>query len=104
MDDFIMKPLMNHLFTRDTPRAGFMVYRLTNGKTARQRETNNLRAIYRWHSNRRRRIYLIFPATRILIGDHATVRKAMMLVIGRGLLIGMSERSRPRNRVLPGIV
>lgn len=55
MDDFIMKPLMNHLFTRDTPRAGFMVS--INGKTWPANVNHNLRAIYRWHYNGWRRIY-----------------------------------------------
>ncbi|MCP5904513.1 arginine deiminase family protein, partial [Klebsiella pneumoniae] len=49
-NDFIMKPLPNHLFTRDT---SCWIYNGVSinpmAKPARQRETNNLRAIYRWH-------------------------------------------------------
>lgn len=50
MDDFILPPLPNHLFTRDT---SCWVY---NGvsinamrKKARMRETVNMEAIYQWH-------------------------------------------------------
>lgn len=50
INDFIMKPLPNHLFTRDT---SCWIYNGVSinpmAKPARQRETNNLRAIYRWH-------------------------------------------------------
>ena len=48
--DFIIEPLPNHLFTRDTScwvYGGVSINPMA--KPARQRETNHVRAIYRWH-------------------------------------------------------
>ena len=67
-NDFIMKPLPNHLFTRDT---SCWIYNGVSinpmAKPARQRETNNLRAIYRWHPHLPTASLLSISATRILI-------------------------------------
>lgn len=96
--DFIMKPLPNHLFTRDT---SCWIY---NGvsinpmeKIARQRETNNLRAIYRWHPLFSAGDFVKYYGDENINYDHATLEGGDVLVIGRGaVLIGMSERTTPQ--------
>ena len=51
-EDFILAPLPNHLFTRDTSAwIGRGVMLSAMKKTARRRETLNLQAIYRFHPN-----------------------------------------------------
>ena len=48
--DFIIEPLPNHLFTRDTScwvYGGVSINPMA--KAARRRETNHVKAIYRWH-------------------------------------------------------
>ncbi len=51
-EDFILAPLPNHLFTRDTSACiGRGVMLSAMKKTARRRETLNLQAIYRFHPN-----------------------------------------------------
>ncbi|GAA2591259.1 arginine deiminase [Actinomadura fulvescens] len=103
MDDFILPPLPNHLFTRDT---SCWIY---NGvsinamrKKARMRETVNMEAIYRWHP--------MFaegygsPETggfnvwnEGLAMAPATIEGGDVLVIGKGsVLVGMSERTQPQ--------
>jgi arginine deiminase len=103
MDDFILPPLPNHLFTRDT---SCWVY---NGvsinamrKKARMRETVNMEAIYQWHP--------LFAdgydrpdSGGFNVWNHgtdmapATIEGGDVLVIGNGaVLIGMSERTQPQ--------
>ncbi|MFI6477978.1 arginine deiminase [Nonomuraea sp. NPDC050663] len=103
MDDFILPPLPNHLFTRDT---SCWVY---NGvsinamkKKARMRETVNMEAIYRYHPlfadgyNRPQTggFHVWMPGQ---AAAPATIEGGDVLVIGRGaVLIGMSERTQPQ--------
>ncbi|MBW8483284.1 arginine deiminase [Actinomadura parmotrematis] len=103
MDDFILTPLPNHLFTRDT---SCWVY---NGvsinamrKKARIRETVNMEAIYKFHP--------LFADGYDRADDGgfhvwnegtkmapATMEGGDVLVIGKGsVLIGMSERTQPQ--------
>lgn len=103
MDGFILPPLPNHLFTRDT---SCWVY---NGvsinamrKKARMRETVNMEAIYKWHP--------LFAdgyekpdEGGFNVWNHgtemapATIEGGDVLVIGKGaVLIGMSERTQPQ--------
>jgi len=96
LDDFLLTPLPNHLFTRDTScwvYGGVAINSMR--KTARMRETINYEAIYRWHP-------------RFAGGDHevwstgrsegvATVEGGDVLVIGNGaVLVGLSERTCPQ--------
>ncbi|WP_312633385.1 arginine deiminase [Pseudescherichia sp.] len=97
-NDFIMKPLPNHLFTRDT---SCWIYNGVSinpmAKAARQRETNNLRAIYRWHPLFINGDFIKYFGDEDINYDHATLEGGDVLVIGRGtVLIGMSERTTPQ--------
>ncbi|MFD8525848.1 arginine deiminase [Streptosporangium canum] len=102
-DDFILPPLPNHLFTRDTScwiYDGVSVNAMK--KKARQRETVNYEAIYRHHP--------MFAAGYDRPGPDgynvwmpglaaapATIEGGDVLVIGRDtVLVGMSERTQPQ--------
>ncbi len=94
-DDFITRPLPNHLFTRDT---SCWIYQGVSinpmAKVARQRETHNLRAIYRWHPAFTGGDFIRYYGDDNLNYDHATLEGGDVLVIGRGtVLIGLSERT-----------
>lgn len=97
-NDFIMKPLPNHLFTRDT---SCWIYNGVSinpmAKSARQRETNNLRAVYRWHPAFSGKEFIKYFGDENINYDRATLEGGDVLVIGRGaVLIGMSERTTPQ--------
>ncbi|MGK5550244.1 arginine deiminase [Actinomadura kijaniata] len=103
LDDFVLPPLPNHLFTRDTScwiYDGVSINAMR--KKARMRETVNYEAVYRWHPlfadgygapdsggfNVWNEGTAMAPAT-IEGGD--------VLVIGNGaVLVGMSERTQPQ--------
>lgn len=94
-DDFIMAPLPNHLFTRDT---SCWIYNGVSinpmAKTARQRETNNLRAIYRWHPAFSQGDFIKYFGDEEANYEHATLEGGDVLVLGNGtVMIGMSERT-----------
>ncbi|WP_031162725.1 arginine deiminase [Streptosporangium roseum] len=102
-DDFILPPLPNHLFTRDTScwiYNGVSVNAMK--KKARQRETVNYEAIYRYHPmfaagyNRPGQDgYNVWMPG--LAAAPATIEGGDVLVIGRGtVLVGMSERTQPQ--------
>jgi len=96
LDDLLLPPLPNHLFTRDTSAwifDGVSVNAMR--KRARMRETVHYEAIYTWHPQ--------FSDS----GFHtwadgsssgmATTEGGDMLVLGRGaVLVGMSERTTPQ--------
>lgn len=94
--DFILPPLPNHLFTRDTScwvYGGVSVNAMR--MPARMRESMNYEAIYRWHP--------AMAATEFNYwGDglgqgQATMEGGDVHVIGRGaVLVGMSERTTPQ--------
>lgn len=96
--DFVIEPLPNHLFTRDT---SCWVY---NGvslnpmmKPARQRETNHLRAIYRWHPLFASQDFHYYFGNQAGDYDNANIEGGDVLVLGNGaVLIGMSERTTPQ--------
>ncbi|MDC4233688.1 arginine deiminase [Actinomyces sp. B33] len=95
-DDFVLAPLPNHLFTRDTScwiYDGVSINSMR--KEARRRETINAQIVYRYHPR--------FTADGPLIHSNgveagpATVEGGDVLVIGNGaVLIGMSERTCPQ--------
>ena len=92
---FITRPLPNHLFTRDT---SCWIYQGVSinpmAKTARQRETDNLRAIYRWHPLFQDNEYINYYGEEERHYDHATLEGGDVLVLGQGtVLIGLSERT-----------
>ncbi|HEY7631671.1 MAG TPA: arginine deiminase [Thermoleophilaceae bacterium] len=94
LDGFVLPPLPNHLFTRDTSAwiyGGVSVHAMA--KPARRREAVHLDAIYRHHP--------LFANTQHEtwsegLGGPAQLEGGDVLVIGNGcVLIGMGERTRP---------
>lgn len=96
--DFVIEPLPNHLFTRDTScwvYGGVSLNPMM--KAARQRETNHLRAIYRWHPTFAGNDFIKYFGDQDLHYDNANIEGGDVLVIGKGsVLIGMSERTTPQ--------
>jgi len=93
--DFVIEPLPNHLFTRDTScwiYGGVSLNPMM--KPARQRETNHLRAIYRWHPTFSGSHFIKYFGDQDLHYDNANIEGGDVLVIGKeSVLIGMSERT-----------
>ena len=95
-DSFLLQPLPNHLFTRDTScwiYDGVAINSMS--KKARMRESVNYEAIYRWHP--------LFAGAGFPLWSEGSSRGAAtmeggdVLVIGRGaVLVGMSERTTPQ--------
>ncbi|NUY57016.1 arginine deiminase [Salinivibrio sp. MA351] len=96
--DFVIEPLPNHLFTRDTSCWVYGGVSLNPmAKSARQRETNHLRAIYRWHPEFAQSQFVNYLGDEVRDYDNAAIEGGDVLVIGRGaVLIGMSERTTPQ--------
>ena len=96
--DFIIEPLPNHLFTRDTScwvYGGVSINPMA--KAARQRETNHVRAIYRWHPIFAGADFIKYYGNEEKMYDNSTIEGGDVLVIGKGaVLIGMSERTTPQ--------
>ncbi|MGP4028539.1 arginine deiminase [Actinomadura sp. 3N407] len=102
-DGFVLPPLPNHLFTRDTScwiYDGVSIN--TMRKKARMRETVNMEAVYRWHP-----MFADGYDRPAAGGFHvwnrgtamapATLEGGDVLVIGNGaVLVGMSERTQPQ--------
>jgi arginine deiminase len=94
LDGFVLPPLPNHLFTRDTSAwvyGGVTVHAMA--KPARRRESVHLDAIYRHHP-----LFATEPheTWSDRLGGPAQLEGGDVLVIGNGcVLIGMGERTRP---------
>jgi arginine deiminase len=99
LDDFLLDPLPNHLFTRDTSAWIYDGVSINAMRwPARQRETVHFEAIYKHHP--------LFTEPRAGAFHHwsegqddypSTIEGGDVLVIGRGaVLIGMSERTTPQ--------
>ncbi|RTL66762.1 MAG: arginine deiminase [Pseudonocardiaceae bacterium] len=96
LDDFVLEPLPNHLYTRDTSvwiHGGVAVNSMR--RKARMRETVHWEAVYRWHPE--------FAAAEFATWSDgaadgpATVEGGDVLVVGGGaLLVGLSERTTPQ--------
>ncbi|MEU7692818.1 arginine deiminase [Microbispora hainanensis] len=103
LDDFVLPPLPNHLFARDTScwiYDGVSINPMR--KKARRRETVNYEAVYRWHP-------LFAPGYGNPDGGGfnvwyegvrmapATIEGGDVLVLGDGVvLVGVSERTQPQ--------
>ncbi|MBC8090783.1 MAG: arginine deiminase [Pseudonocardia sp.] len=92
-DDFVLEPLPNHLYTRDTSAwiaGGVSINSMR--KQARIRETVHYEAVYRWHPLFAGGDFRIWSA-----GSEngvATTEGGDMLVLGGGaVMVGMSERT-----------
>ncbi len=95
-DDFVLSPLPNHLFTRDTSAWIFDGVSINAmRKRARMRETVHSEAIYKWHpffADSDFRVWADGTAN-----GAATTEGGDILVLGRGVvLVGMSERTTPQ--------
>jgi arginine deiminase len=102
-DGFVLPPLPNHLFTRDTScwvYDGVSINAMK--KKARMRETVNMEAVYEFHPifaegfdrPQKGGYHVWLPGQSIA---PATLEGGDVLVIGRGVvLIGMSERTQPQ--------
>ncbi|MET7713012.1 arginine deiminase [Streptomyces sp. NPDC005407] len=99
LDDFLLRPLPNHLFTRDTSAWIYDGVSINAMRwPARQRETVHFEAIYKHHP--------LFTSPRAGEFHHwsegqddypSTIEGGDVLVIGNGaVLIGMSERTTPQ--------
>ncbi|GLW21087.1 arginine deiminase [Microbispora triticiradicis] len=103
MDDFVLPPLPNHLFARDTScwvYGGVSINAMR--KKARRRETLNFEAVYRWHpmfapgygDPSGGGFDVWYDGTRMA---PATIEGGDVLVLGDGVvLVGMSERTQPQ--------
>jgi arginine deiminase len=96
LDDLLLPPLPNHLFTRDTSAWVFDGVSINSmRKRARMRETIHYEAIYRWHpafADESFRTWADGSASGM-----ATTEGGDILVLGRGaVLVGMSERTTPQ--------
>jgi arginine deiminase len=95
-DGFLLQPLPNHLFTRDTScwiYDGVAINAMS--KKARLRESLHYEAIYRWHPMF---AGVDFPHwSEGTSGGAATMEGGDVLVIGRGaVMVGISERTTPQ--------
>ena len=94
VEGFVLPPLPNHLFTRDTSAwvyGGVTVHEMA--KPARRREAVHLEAIYRHHPLFANEPHETWSDR---LGGPARLEGGDVLVIGNGcVLIGMGERTRP---------
>ena len=96
LDDLVLAPLPNHLFTRDTSAwiyGGVSVNSMH--KKARMRETVHYEAVYRWHPLFAGSDFALWQDGRE--AGPATTEGGDMLVLGNGaVLVGISERTTPQ--------
>ncbi|MFG2001235.1 arginine deiminase [Spirillospora sp. NPDC048911] len=103
LDDFVLPPLPNHMFTRD-PSCWIYdgVSINTMRKKARMRETVNMEAVYGWHPLFAEGHGLPEAGGFNIWNEGtkmapATIEGGDVLVIGNGaVLVGMSERTQPQ--------
>jgi arginine deiminase len=97
-DGFVLPPLPNHMFTRDTScwiYGGVSVNPMA--KPARRRETAHVEAIYRFHPMFAEDTFDVWYGFDDGDVQPATIEGGDVLVIGNGaVLIGMGERTAPQ--------
>ena len=97
-DDFLLRPLPNHLFQRDN--AAWVYHGLSinpMAKAARKRETINSRVVYNFHPMFRDAQIPFLYGNDSLAHEPATIEGGDVTVIGnRAVMIGMGERSTPQ--------
>jgi arginine deiminase len=95
--EFVLRPLPNHLFTRDTScwiYGGVSVNPMA--MLARRRETLHVEAIYRFHPDFARTPFSTWYGGHDL-GSQASIEGGDVLVVGCGaVMIGMGERTTPQ--------
>ncbi|MFD7921356.1 arginine deiminase [Streptomyces sp. NPDC059740] len=96
LDDFLLAPLPNHLFTRDTSAWVYDGVAVNAMRwPARQRESLHYEAVYRHHPLFRDEPFRVWSQGRV--DSPSTIEGGDVLVIGRGaVLVGMSERTTPQ--------
>ncbi|GAA4881537.1 arginine deiminase [Pseudonocardia benzenivorans] len=96
LDDFVLEPLPNHLYTRDTSvwiHGGVAVNSMR--REARRRESLHWEAVYRWHPGFAGADFATWSDG--AAAGPATVEGGDVLVVGGGaLLVGLSERTTPQ--------
>jgi arginine deiminase len=96
-DDFLLRPLPNHLFQRDNVAwiyGGVSINPMA--KPARKLETINSRLVYNFHPMFAGRVHFLY-GNDSLAHDPSTVEGGDVAVIGRGaVMIGMGERTTPQ--------
>lgn len=98
LDDFLLRPLPNHLYQRDNSAWMYNALSINPmAMPARTRETINSQLVYNFHP------MFAGPGTDIVYGNDtlipepATVEGGDVLVIGNGvLMVGMGERTSPQ--------
>ena len=97
-DDFLLRPLPNHLFQRDN--SAWVYHGLSinpMAKPARKRETFNSRVVYNFHPMFRDAGLTFYYGNDSIPHEPATVEGGDVLVIGNGaVMIGMGERTTPQ--------
>jgi arginine deiminase len=97
LDDFVLPPLPNTLFPRDSSAwiyGGVTVNPMA--KPARQRESLHCRAVYRFHPHFASAVFPTYYGADDADHRPATLEGGDILVLGRGVvLIGMGERTTP---------
>jgi len=96
LDDMLLPPLPNHMFTRDTSAWIYDGVSINSmRKRARERETIHYEAIYRWHPLFAGAGFNVWSDGRV--NGMATTEGGDIHVLGRGaVLVGMSERTTPQ--------
>jgi arginine deiminase len=96
-DDFVLKPLPNHMFTRDTScwiYGGVSVNPMA--KPARRHESLHLEAVYRFHPLFAESAFSTWYGGHDA-GDLPSIEGGDVLVLGAGaVLVGMGERTTPQ--------
>ncbi len=96
--DFLLPPLPNHLFTRDTScwiYSGVSINPMA--MSARRRESVHLRAVYQFHPTFREMKFDVLYGGDEYPQDGATIEGGDVLVIGNGtVLMGVSQRTTPQ--------
>src|SRR4051812_14670451 len=97
-DDFLLRPLPNHLFQRDNSAwvyDGLSINPMA--KPARKRETINSRVVYNFHPMFRSATFSFLYGNDSRSHEPATIEGGDVTVIGnRAVMIGMGERSTPQ--------
>jgi arginine deiminase len=96
--DFLLPPLPNHLFTRDTTCwIGNGVSINPMAKAARRRESVHMKAIYKFHPMFRDVRFNVWYGGDEQVQDSASIEGGDVLVLDRNsVLMGMSERTTPQ--------
>ncbi len=97
-DDFVLRPLPNHLFQRDNSAWVYDGVSINPmAKHARQRETINSRVVYNFHPMFRDVPVNFLYGNDSFAHETATIEGGDITVIGhRAVMIGMGERSTPQ--------